>query len=73
MKQGFLGGSMVKNPPAMQGIWARSLVQETPRATKRQARASQLLTLRSRAREPQRLRPSGPRAPPALQQEKPLH
>ena len=28
--RGFAGGSAVKNPPAMQKTWVRSLIQEDP-------------------------------------------
>ena len=64
--------------PPMQGPWVQSLVQEDPTCHGAVACAPQLLSLRSRAREPQLLSPRATttegRVPTAhaLQQEKPL-
>ena len=77
-QQDFPGGTVVKNPPANSGTRVRALVQEDPTchgATK--ARGPQLLSLRSRAREPQLLKPA--RLEPVLRNkrshcnEKPTH
>ena len=75
---GFPGGTVVKNPPAKAGDTGSSPGpgrSHMPRSNK--ARAPQLLSLRSRAREPQLLSPCAttteacaPRAR-ASQQEKP--
>ena len=55
----FPGGAVVKNPPANEGDTGSSPGpgrSHMPRSNK--ARASQLLSLRSRAREPQLLKPT---------------
>ena len=75
----FPGGTVVKNPPANAGDMGSSPGpgrSHMPRSNK--ARAPQLLSLRSRAHEPQLVSPHAatteahvPRAR-ALQQEKPL-
>ena len=56
---GFLGGAVVKNPPANAGDTGSSPGpgrSHMPRSN--QAHAPQLLSLRSRAREPQLLKPT---------------
>ena len=75
----FLGGAVVKNPPANAGDTGSSPGPGRSRMPwSNKARAPQLLSLRSRAWEPQLLNPPAttteahvPRAP-ALQQNKPL-
>ena len=78
-KEDFPGGAVVKNPPANAGDTGLSPGpgrSHTPRSN--WAQAPQLLSLRSRAREPQLLSPHATtteaRAPRACapQQEKPL-
>ena len=57
--KGFLGGGVVKNPPANTGDMGSSPGpgrSHMPRSN--EARVPQLLSLRSRAREPQLLKPS---------------
>ena len=63
------GGTVVKNPCRGHGFepWSRKI----PHAASHEAGAPQLLSLHSRACEPQQLKPERPRIC-ALQQEKPL-
>ena len=69
MVSGFPGGAVVKNLPANAGDTGSSPGPGRSHMP-RKAHAPQLLSLRSRAREPQLLKPMHPRAR-ALQQEKP--
>ena len=80
LNQGFPGGAVVKNPPAKVGDMGSSPGPgRSHMPWSNEARAPQLLSLCSRAREPQLLRPRATtteaRAPRAHapQQEKPLH
>ena len=69
-REGFPGGAVVKNPPANAGDTGLSpALGRSPMPQSNQARAPQLLSLRSRAHVPQLLKP--PRLDPVLRNEKP--